>query len=376
MKTTARIRKLTRQSWIKTKAPKASTCSPTTNKLPATVPIPNEITLRIRILKYVREDDKQTLGRRMRVSPTFNALAAPLLYHSIVIETPEDCLLHPHDHFWRNDRGRTRFEVLDLPPAKAWLQRKQYRKVQGKEKDLDYVRNVTINDLPGLGTGLRFGGTPSRRTVLASVQTLRFAPGLSDRISHDIFQTDYTAISRTFPKASKLIIDHSFDDTILPHPSLELSPRIQTLVSVGRSRLLFRLGPLCDIEHAAFKTIVIIMLPTPMKLAHTRRAAISRLGQDLVSLDSLESFEGQMLLVNSESMKDKAVPEMTLQSYFKHAKDSTVVQGTSSSAGRDTTPEEEPSPKVRFLTMKEYLDTHDWTDELTEDDVRPFLDAP
>jgi hypothetical protein len=115
--------------------PSASASTPTINKTPA---IPPEILLQI--IQHLDHNDKQTLARCMRVSPVFNALVAPKLYHTVTIEGQT------------SDEGSDRVGVFDIPVKKARRKSKKKRnvkskkarnvKVQGKKEDLKHVRHV------------------------------------------------------------------------------------------------------------------------------------------------------------------------------------------------------------------------------------------
>jgi hypothetical protein len=308
----------------------------------------------------------------MRVSPDFNAIAAPILYHTVAIGTPYHGLVDPLADDLRPG-------VMDIPPAKAWMQRKA-KKVQGKEKDLRYIQHAIIYGLPQDGRRQPLWQHSRRTLVLPSVKSLR----LEREMLPHLDEIEYSALSQAFPNASKLILDSTDSNKLLPISLSSLSTGFKTFVNIYRScNWRDSPHPITSNQLGTVNKVVLIFLVS--RLTSPYRDLESRLGAlagDLAAVGIL-GYRGEMTVVNAESLEPihdgLADPpgerETTVQREFNEVTKWLTDRQKPENLKKGTA-EKKKMPEVRFMTMKEYLDTHDWADELTEEDVKPWLDRP
>lgn len=306
----------------------------------------------------------------MRVSPDFNAIAAPILYHTVAIGTPSHGLVDPLTDDLRPG-------VMVIPPAKAWMQRKA-KKVQGKEKDLRYIQHAIIHGLPQDGRRQPLWQHNRRTLVLPSVKSLR----LEREMLPHLDEIEYPALSQAFPNASKLILDSTDSNELLPILLSSLPLGFKTLVNIYRLSdwqdwvRFHTLREFGSLDKIVFIFLVRRLLGPCGVLEPSQRL----LGEDLAVL-GLSGYQGEIIIVNVESLETNhhglADPigerERTVQTEFDEAT-KWMTDRQKPEILKKGTAEKKKTAKVRFMTMKEYLDTHDWADELTEEDVKPWLD--
>jgi hypothetical protein len=309
----------------------------------------------------------------MRVSPDFNAIAAPILYHTVAIGTPYHGLVDPLADDLRPG-------VMDIPPAKAWMQRKA-KKVQGKEKDLRYIQHAIIYGLPQDGRRQPLWQHSRRTLVLPSVKSLR----LEREMLPHLDEIEYSALSQAFPNASKLILDSTDSNKLLPISLSSLSTGFKTFVNIYRScdwrNFLSHINP--EQLGTVNKIVVIFLVSRPKSPDRDLETRLGALAGNLAAFVIL-GYRGEMTVVNAESLEPKhrrlADPTdervTSVQTEFDKIKEWAKNQQEQWDSLKKGTAEKKKMPEVRFMTMKEYLDTHDWADELTEEDVKPWLDRP
>lgn len=325
--------------------------------------LPHELLLRI--LRDIGSSDKNTLSRCMRVSPIFNALVAPILYRDIVIGNRRNGITDPYS-------ARGTYGELDIPPEKAWMQRKGKHKVkvQGKRKDLAYMRRVEIGcvNAPTLESWMSAG--PKKRTAtVPSVNSIR----LLKRMPSNVTATEIVnACAHVFPNASKFI----FDD--------RLAPRYRTLTRWGKMKSVKTLVSIIDLVPGAtlswdafgmYSTLdKVIYILAPGALPSVRLISGAPLVADLARLDACEGFEGEMLIVLPDRLEKIDHDTVALlRATIDGEKEILKARLDSLAPPERLAPmEEEPNSKIRYLPLQEYLDTHDWADEFTEEDIESW----
>jgi hypothetical protein len=269
---------------------------------------------------------------------------------------------------------------MDIPPAKAWMQRKA-KKVQGKEKDLRYIQHAIIHGLPQDGRRQPLWQHNRRTLVLPSVKSLRLE---RETLPH-LDEVEYSALSQAFPNASKLILESTDSKKLLPISLSSLSTGFKTFVNIYRScSWRNSLRPITSEQLGRENKIVLIFLVSRLISPYREiESNLWALGHNLASVGTHE-FQGEMIVVNAGCLEPKhrrlADPtdkrKTTVQTEFDQIREWWKTNEEQSDSMKKGTAEKMKLPKVRFMTMKEYLDTHDWADELTEEDVKPWLDRP
>lgn len=302
-------------------------------------------------------DDKHTLAQCMRVSPTFNALAAPLLYRSIKIDNTVK-------FFFAAPRQSDDFVKT--------------RKTADKAFSLGYVKELEYK------THKRSECTP-----LAQLKTW-------DRLllRVPILQIKYRASEKAWPLCDclefisprKLVYKgHGFDDEHMIQFIPDDTYR-ETTVSIIPfvSRFFARHIPLLYHSPALRLRQSIFVFPArPSYASESAYRHWESIRDQLFHAVRRIGTPNSIILVHIESLFDErleageykdmmAVEAATLDTRIAYLK--SLSAASASIAIRQWKKEEEARKvEFKFISMETYLAEYDWEGEFTEEEVRPWM---
>jgi len=294
----------------------------------------------------------------MRVSPAFNAITAPWLYNTITLGEPSG-LSNP---FGGGTRG-----IYNIPVKKAWLKTsKAEAKTQGKSKDLLYMRHIFFEAFLGLHQ-LPKSPLPAGSKVFMGVKSIRlrfYSTFASNNYDH------MDDIIARFTNIEKLVVTGTCHNAKVPLDRLSTTCK-KGVVVIGADSKLY---PPFDWTSSSLQSIVYVYLASEIKSYDVR---LARLVEVLLDAASKKGCLKTITLVNSLKAPSLEAAEMTLVEHFaqglraKRAAEETI---SNRKAQTSTAPSPLQYPTIEFLSMREYLRDHDWAGELTDEEVRPWLD--
>lgn len=306
----------------------------------------------------------------MRVSPAFNAIAGPRLYHTLTLGETSG-LANP---FGGSKRG-----VFDIPVKKAWMKKnKDKQKTQGKEKDLGFIRHVFFE--------ASFHSSEFPKITRPADKGKLFNSVKSIRLRFDPYQKETNGIEilARFTRIEKLVLVGSSQSPGVPHQLLPSTCSKRVILINRQLRVYpptqYATGPGFPRGRAPhLKNEVYVFLD---------RDAVSPLGGFDLVLDSwvratavLDSSYGKLprivIVVNPPLIRFQGHAEQTLEDCFmqliaarkRERAASNVDTGKASS---NDVPKQDPT--FKFISMREYLREYDWAGEFTDEEVRPWLE--
>jgi hypothetical protein len=314
--------------------------------------LPNELLLRI--LHIIGSGDKPTLAACMRVSPMFNELAAPLLYGNIVI-----------DDSWGGEAHR----LLDITPPhdQGGTKIEGSRRVQGKEKALDYLRFITIKELND-GTLDRWDTSVE---AISSVRHIRLNT-LSSRSGRSYLGT----LMQVFPNASTLTVA---EDLYKPFNNTSNWPNAEEPVKAWARNMIYVInddfisfppGVFAPLYTSLAKIVWVIDCKCP-----SASLVIEKLGNELARIKYTGTFYGEIVVVGLEYIHTNVADlQSTIARYVRFFEN----RSSHTPAPTESPPITSQTKRVlsiRAVTMKEYLDTTDWKGQFTVEEVTRWTES-
>lgn len=317
----------------------------------------------------------------MRVSPTWNVIAAPVLYHTVKLVYPHS--LNPYD---RNSGSRGS-NPFNIPAKKKWITRKS--KVPSKEQNLAYIRHVTFGDHAEgqCGEAMRTLHQSSIRSL--SLESVRLEHG-SGLVSHFIdFQRGWLncaagskvkaprvilfgttpVFSRSPIPTTETICVFDFTKELGPPPSSPSSLTSATIPSLKclqntstRSIYIFKpdrpLGAFYDKLHVSVDGTPAFLYTHWIKFLA------------LVATDAWKSpTTKEVLIVEVESV-NRALRTGATEEDLSRLMDPVAEVQQHVARQRPKDLKEEKPFELKFVTMQEYLRDHDWTGVFTEQEIQ------
>jgi hypothetical protein len=320
-------------------------------------------------------NDKETLIKCMRVSPAFNYAAAPLVYRNVKLDkrNTQSFFASPWNSYKKQDTRKTLSKAYMLSTL-----------VRSFECD--------INDLADCEISAR-----SRYSDLLAVRTPIWRVYVDTPKRVRVGKTPYTRIDRAPQRVYPTkIVCHGpgINDSkcLLRH----LYPSLKSLVIVGeiwRTARQFS-HPFSMLSAQKVERLTLIhwldwSTPHPLQLRYDPLAfdavsdiqpntpkAWAEFQKDILKAAQLSNFPTEILIVNMES---KAVLELRSPDLAKAATEATqeaYVNSIPDFVGKDgkKTIEQAQKVRIKFVSMRTYLDEYDWKGELTEGQVKPWME--
>jgi hypothetical protein len=335
--------------------------------------LPSEILHRV--INHVDPEDKRTLGRCMRVSPTFNAIAAPRLYHTITIKEKSGL----SDPYGKSTRG-----VFDIPVPKAWMKKTANKqKTQGKEKDLGFVRHIFFEGAIGLDSTPTFTKEADKKRFHAGVKSIQIAPepGCS------YYQYSQPIID-LFADIEKVGVVEGSRTRNSRLPVILLPKRCKKAVAIFPAGscfdLLYEIGSRPRF-NSTLKTLVFVFLPLTNN-GHPGHSYVSLIYDAIVEAAIREVSHQKLLIVGqvvdiafSPDNIQFTVRDVLVKSIEQHRQYLTSLKarnagGADTAASPSSNVDPPRYPIVEFLTIREYLRDHDWAGEFQESQVRKMIE--
>jgi hypothetical protein len=313
-----------------------------------------------RIISYIDNTDKQSLGRCMRVSSAFNAMAAPRLYNTLTLGETSGLT----DPFRQSKRG-----VFDIPVKKAWMKKsKDKQKTQGKEKDLGYMRHLFFEGFFNLNQFPKSVKPADKGKTLQCVKSIRLI--FFDNSQGEIHHRQMGEVAARFTNIEKLVLVGS--SHLLKVPLDNVSSTCRRGVVVIDSYL--GLFPPLDWTSKPFEHVVYVFInrrsacPQPELLKHFAHA--------IAHAASKAESSKTITIVNAPTYSTRNDPEKPLRDYIcstLHTKRHFEIKF--SNRGRQTSDDAAPLqyPTLKYISMQEYLRDYDWSGEFTDEEIRPWL---
>jgi hypothetical protein len=294
----------------------------------------------------------------MRVSPTFNAITAPILYHTVTVGDSV------------HDRA-PRHIAFDIPVKKAWMVvKKNKQKTQGKERDLDHIRHVLFVAPRDYDNNLLIKKPIANIRLWSNVKSVRFEiPWWDDPCRNEFVETLTPALVR-FPEIETVILS-GLSRGKLGGVFRSLPPKCSKLVTIGLSPAQ-ELSFLCPYPSG----------PSLNTVVHVSKFFTASCRQDVLSFaDGLArrlSSPGSLSIVVVDSWHSEAGDmtdlEELVDSNIARLKAESKAAATSKPASEDDEPIVQ-YPTVRYIAMSDYLREYNCEGEFTEDELRPWPEA-
>jgi hypothetical protein len=294
----------------------------------------------------------------MRVSPAFNAIAGPRLYHTLTLGEASGLA---------NPFGGTKRGVFDIPVKKAWMKKsKDKQKTQGKEKDLGLVRHIFFQGYFEPEQFPRYFKLVDRGRCLHSVKSIRFAslPDWLDAKS----KSDYiTEVSKRFTGLEKLVLTGS---TNLPQRYGGFTPTCnKAVILVGRQLGMY--PPHLNPSSILSRVDVFVYVCIDKGLSMAMGPHMSGVILDLAIHGSRKGLRPKtFIIVNSLLLQPDGRPQETFQDCITRQ----VERKKREMEPNTTSPASWQYPTFKFISMREYLRDYDWAGEFTDEEVRPWLE--
>jgi hypothetical protein len=303
-------------------------------------------------------DDKHTLAQCMRVSSTFNALAAPLLYRSVIIKSDNKAYIPPPP---------MSTEVIRLSPDRASLQH--------------HVREIHW----------AYHG----KTQCRLVPRERYRVSLLS-ITSDLNETQWVDLNQCYCieeiSPRKLVIKapelnwHIIDD-LVPFPEIDIVSILCDNPEGGAGRMgRTAISGLYDIIPTTARMVYVCWSdprasPSSTSLmryvvrnfiqfcGRLRMTAVSRPGPKDIVLVNIESVVNDLLI--DTDRQNKSLAEAATCAYKRE-----YLKLIELCRRLDEMPPVEGAEEVetKFISMKTYLAEYEWRDVLSEEQARPWLD--
>jgi hypothetical protein len=248
----------------------------------------------------------------MRVSSTFNALAGPRLYNTLILGETSGL----SDPFDVPKRG-----VFDIPVKKAWLQKANDKmKTQGKERDLGYVRHVFFGGYFNFNQGPKYISPAEKGRLLKSVKSIRLG---SSSTSRDFDHSHTSEIIARFTNIEKLVFS---GNSVLAQASLD---RLPATCKTGVVIIEPHLGcfPPIDWLFRSLQTIVYMFLGTEKSYGS---GLVTHLASVLIAASPKKGSLKRIIMVNPPTLRFPGLAETTIRDYIarglraKHDADQTI----------------------------------------------------
>lgn len=332
--------------------------------------IPVEIVAKI--LNNLR-NDKHTLAQCMRVSPAFNYAAAPLIYHTVKLD--EDNVIGFFSFPWNS------YKVQDIrkTKSKAYHLATMVRSFDCSVRDLAYceiasrnyhsdmlcVRTPVWRAYLEASTRVQRGTIPYARVDRAPQRVLP-----AKLICHGPGINDSRCILRNlYPGLKSLVMVGEIWKT-----ARQLSPPISMLSSQSLDRLtLIHWSDWSATHRLSYDLSSFDDMPD---IQHNTPKAWETFQKDILKAAQIANFPTDIIIVNMES---KAVLEVKSPDLAKAATEATqeaYIKSIPEFAGKDRkkTTEQAQNVRIKFVSMRTYLDEYEWKGELTERQVKPWMD--
>lgn len=290
----------------------------------------------------------------MQVSPTFNAIVAPRLYHTITL-TDSSGLSDP---FGGAKRG-----VLDIPVKKAWMKKtKAKQKTQGKEKDLGHIRHLFFE-----------GRIPpdfreSNRKLLESVRTIRF------RLFTNYEELDNRYIRKTVSRPSEdgKLVFTGLDSRCLSELSWSAIKYSTVVIHLHRlqvSPIEWAYDPAQFRGNVKYVFLDQIKVNRPVHMNAHLGIAI----RGIAHAGSRTRGPRTILVVNApDNVIYPGAAEQSMEECVTEFVELEKKKDNSLTSSTDVVPPQYPT--IKFLSMREYLRDYDWAGEFTDEEVKPWLE--
>jgi hypothetical protein len=301
----------------------------------------------------------------MMVSPAFNAIAGPRLYHTLTLGETSG-LANP---FGAKKRG-----VFDIPVKKAWMKKsKDKQKSQGKEKDLGLVRHIFFQGGFDTGQFPRHIKPADRGKLLHSVKTIRVP--LIPTTTYDKYRYFIEIIGR-FTGLEKLVLFGTCSTLQLPPGGLTSTcNKLVTLVSQRHENYPPHIYS-AEIEDCIGEFTYVFMdrgMPLRSKPADPRLGIL--VSNISMLLPSKAHRPMTVIIVNSPLIQHRGHAEETLQDCITRLVETRKQKPDQLlNDNLHTTNQSAQYPTFKFVSMREYLRDYDWAGEFTDEEVRPWLE--
>jgi hypothetical protein len=294
----------------------------------------------------------------MRVSPAFNSMTSPRLYTTITLGEPSGL----SDPFGRATRG-----VFDIPVKKAWMKKSEDKqKTQGKEKDLANIRHIFFEGYINLNQFPKFTKPADKGKAFMGVKSIRLRFRSSPEDVKEM--NDLVARSTNIEKIVLAGTSH-----LIKAPLDRLSATCKKGVVIIEPHL--GLYPPIDWTSRSLHTIAYVFLGS--RRNNCESGLLTGFACALIGAALRQGPLGTIILVNAPTIQSPGRAELTLQDYIaprlraRHDADQ-----RSSNQKAQTSTESSPLqyPDFEYMSMREYLRDCDWAGELTDEEVRPWLE--
>jgi len=245
---------------------------------------------------------------------------------------------------------------------------KDKQKTQGKEKDLGYMRHILFEGFFNLNQFPKFTKPADKTKVFKCVKSIRLrfcsSPG-------DVHYKQMDEIIARFTNIEKLVFTGM--SHIAKAPLDRLSPTCKKGVVVIEPT--FGSYPPIDWSSRFLQSIVYVVLDSG-KFNHDS-GLLKNLAWVLIDAASKQGSLKTITMVNSPSMRSPGRSEITLRDYIarglrlRHDADQRV---SNRKAQTSTTTNTLQYPTFEYLSMREYLRDYDWAGEVTDWELKPWLD--
>lgn len=337
----------------------------------------------------------------MRASPSFNAIAAPVLYHSVEIVFPDPNKRAGNPFATRREKyGSNPFY---LPVQKPWMKRKA-KKVASKEENLVHVRHITYSDHNHnqcCDLGFPLAGLKAAKNIQSvrvnSPSEHSNAPTSTDRTLLPVLHYGKCAITAAIPsnKPAKVVLHcmPMFSPRPYPPPNVryKTSPSPRTVVAIltgdsGNWQLDRRHLKVHTYGRTSTRMVYIIWTSVPFTEALT-------LGTNTIDENKnnatvfLANFAVQLALDvcwDSPAIKDVVVVNISSATFMGPEGGPRQDVASSLQDKVREMPKTNPSfaghkgdpPKaITFVSMRRYLAEYDWAGEFIKEEVAGWLDA-
>jgi hypothetical protein len=301
----------------------------------------------------------------MRVSPAFNAIAGPRLYHTLTLGETSG-LANP---FGGGTRG-----VFDIPVKKAWMKKsKDKQKTQGKERDLGLVRHIFFQGYFEPEQFPRHNKPADKGKLLHSVKTIRIS--IIQTPAYDKSKYFIEMLGR-FTGLEKLVLTGTCCTLRLPPGGLTSTcNKVVTLVSQRFGNYPPQIH-LAELEPCIGEFTYVFMDRDAHLGSKRADLCVDILVLDIAWILSKKAHHPKtVIIVNSPLIQNEGHAEETLQDYLIRLVE--LRKQNPDQLSNDnvlTTNQSAQYPTVKFVSMGLYLRDYDWAGEFTEEEVRPWLE--
>jgi hypothetical protein len=282
----------------------------------------------------------------MRVSPDFNKMVAPLLYREVTLVNSTPSLLkeHPNGH------------LLSMP---VYIGPKENRLVAGKASDMGHIRHVTVEEGDGCFSDAAVKLFIHDYVSAGQISSLRFtrrASRSSSRIQYD----SHPLLGLWYDfRPTKIIIHDAGPRETLRFPIPDGLECLVIRFNWIPASVMYNYARKCQTLKKIVYVIPVPVLWPDRMMSESRRREWTPMVDSLRILAQDEETQCEIVIVDSEGSSE----EMEQRQEMIEARIKTTYEGGG------YVPYKGPVKTIQFLSLFEYVSTHDWSGE---EEVRPW----